>query len=325
MSLDNNLTNNNINIVVENNNNIILNKELIINFKKFEDQKISTKTMVAVSNIDLNLIKIVDYLPITDYIAPIKKRGRKKKEVKVELNKDIADGSIITILFEGRLRGVCLKKRKKKYFRNSFTIVMLVEGKLINFKVSGNGVYQITGCKSHIQAEKCILFFWDYIKNNPDFFTINNDIDTFPKFMFLECMQNIDFGVSFTIDRKKLAQFINKETNYRALLETSFGYTGVNIKIPIKDNILSLQIMEMSYQNDEWVKRTLTYGDYLDTLPKKEQAKKLKKQRYNTFLVFHSGKFIMSGICDAFMKDTYDQFTNTIKESYEKIMENVIE
>jgi hypothetical protein len=49
-----------------------------------------------------------------------------------------------------------------------------------------------------------------------------------------ELMTNIDFNVGFTINRENLDKYINSNTDYNSLLETSFGYTGVNIKIPMQ-------------------------------------------------------------------------------------------
>ena len=53
-------------------------------------------------------------------------------------------------------------------------------------------------------------------------------------------MRNIDFGLNFYVDREKLDEYFNTCTDYHSLLETSFGYTGVNIKIPISNVHLNL-------------------------------------------------------------------------------------
>ena len=66
-----------------------------------------------------------------------------------------------------------------------------------------------------------------------------------------------------------------------------------------------------------------TYQEYLDTLQPKERQLKLKAERYNTFLVFHSGKCIMSGLVSDFMRDTYDYFLNIIRKAYDSIEERL--
>jgi len=60
-------------------------------------------------------------------------------------------------------------------------------------------------------------------------------------------------------------------------------------------------------------------------LPQKEGLKKLNKQRYTTFLVFHSGKVIMSGMEETFMKDVYYDFLTIINDCYEIIREKLLE
>ena len=60
------------------------------------------------------------------------------------------EGSIITLKYQEECRGVDLnakknKKKKtltkKKFFRNALTVVMKVDNKLINFKISKNYYY----------------------------------------------------------------------------------------------------------------------------------------------------------------------------------------
>ena len=116
------------------------------NIIKFEDIPASTNTFVVMSNLIIDMNKMFEFLPITDYIIIPKKRGRKKKIQTVDPNKHIKEGSIITIKFGTHIKGVILKKKKKNknsdynYFRNSMTIIMFIEDKMINFKNSP-GVY----------------------------------------------------------------------------------------------------------------------------------------------------------------------------------------
>ena len=135
-------------------------------------------------------------------------------------------------------------------------------------------------------------------------------------------MRNIDFGLGFLVDREKLAMYMTTQTEFHSLLETSFGYTGVNIKIPVKEDISTLEVKKMTYDG-MWKEEIVFYSDYLALLPEKERMKKLKKQRYNTFLVFHSGKVIMSSINSKFSRDIYYYFLNIIRTCYDKIEERL--
>lgn len=326
-------------------------------FPVFDSIKVSTKTFIVMTNITLDIDKLFNYLPITEYVLVLKRRGRKKKNEPVDPNKDITSGSIITLEYQNKVRGVDLKKKKKKnndtkkrgnYFRNSVTVVMVMEDKKINYKVSRNGKFQMTGCKSDYHAEECVKWFWSYIKDSKGVYTFSNqpdehiitDSDTDGdsddedkkdesrslKAIFIPAMRNIDFSLNFLVNREKLDEYFNMCTNYHSLLETSFGYTGVNIKIPIEKPIQELMLKQIECVNNIWIEPTLVkYDDYLKMLPLKDMNKKLKKQRYNTFLVFHSGMVIMSGMEATFMKDVYYEFLRIIRDCYNVIEERLID
>ena len=67
--------------------------------------------------------------------------------------------------------------------------------KKINFKVSRNGKFQMTGCKKSIQAEECIKFFWFYIKDSDIYQLKMNEAN--PIAIFVPVMRNIDFSLNF--------------------------------------------------------------------------------------------------------------------------------
>jgi len=294
---------------------------------QFENISVSTKTFIVMTNLNIDIQKLFDFLPITEYVLVQKKRGRKKKVSTIDPNRNIPNGSIITIDLANKVRGILLKKKKKKegkstdYFRNSVTVVMIIDGKRINFKISRNGKFQMTGCKQDEHAENCIKYIWEYIKDEKDIYKL--DGENF-KAMFIPAMRNIDFNLGFTLDREKIDEYFNTNTDYHSLLETSIGYTGVNIKIPIKKPITELKIKSLTYKNKNWTTpKYVSYDTYLNTLKPKEREKKIQKERYNTFLVFHSGKVIMSSLCEDFARDTYYEFIDIIKKNYKKFQEKL--
>jgi TATA-box binding protein (TBP) (component of TFIID and TFIIIB) len=304
------------------------NNELI--FPEFNTIKVSTKTFIVMTNLHINIKSLFNYLPITDFVLIPKRRGRKKKCEIVDPNKDIISGSIITLEFENEdIRGVDLKKKKNlkskkrgSYFRNAVTVVMIIDNKKINFKISCNGHFQITGCKNTAHAATCVKYIWGYIENSTDIYTLkDNELIV----TFIPAMRNIDFNIGFNIDREKLDEYINTKTPYNSLLETSFGYTGVNIKFPIENDINTLQLKQIKFINNQWVDGfVVPFQYYLDTLKDKERAKKIKKERFNTFLVFHSGKAILSGINAEFQIKSYLSFLNIIIDCYSIIKEDII-
>lgn len=307
-------------------------EEKALIFKNFEDIPVSTKTFIIATNITINIEKLFDFLPITNYIIIPKKRGRKKKVVLSDPNKNIKSGSIITLELKNKIRGVSLKKKKKEssgtdYFRNSVTVVMINEGKKINFKISKNGKFQMTGCKNDKQAEDCVKFIWNSIKNDNDLYT-KKENEPFQA-LFIPAMRNIDFNLGFVVDREKLDDYINGNTEYNSLFETSIGYTGVNIKIPVISNLGSLKLKRLTFkgetkdekENDWTTTSYIPYQDYLSTLEMKEQRKKLGKERNTTFLVFQSGKTICSAMCEEFAKEAYNRFIDIIKQNINNFIE----
>jgi hypothetical protein len=296
-------------------------------FPEFDDIKVSTKTFIAKTNLIIDLKKLFEYLPITEYIVIPKKRGRKKKIEQVDPNKDILNGSIITMKYENQIKGVDLKekktqkKKKTKWFRNSFTVVIIIDNKPVNFKICQNGMFQLTGCKFDIHAEKCIKYIWDYIKDQKDMWTFSEK--THLEILFIPAMRNIDFSVGYLIDREKLSKYMSTKTSFYSLLETSFGYTGVNCKIGLSYDIKKMKIKKLIYTLDDtmWHESETIYDEYLSQIPEKERDKKINKDRYNTFLIFHSGRAIMSGLCRDFMVDAYYYFISIIKACRKEVEE----
>ena len=280
----------------------------------FQDIDISTKTIIAISNVELDIEKIFSKIPITQYIEVPKRRGRKKKEQDPDPNISLSIGSIITAKLSGMVKGVDLKQKKKtdsrrKYFRNSLTIVMKIDkNKLINFKLSKNGKFQITGAKNDDHAKLCIKYFWEIVRPHAELYQMSGAMFTVN---FLTVMTNIDFNVGFIVNRENLDKYMNQQTEHNSLLETSFGYTGVNIKFPSTPVPMKSLIPQISYSG-EWNDTMIPYETYFNQLSSKDQDKIMNKERYTTFLVFHSGNVIMSGLSKPFMEDIFNEFVKII-------------
>jgi hypothetical protein len=136
-------------------------------------------------------------------------------------------------------------------------------------------------------------------------------------------MTDIVFDIGFNINRQNLDRYMNRCTAFNSLLETSFGYTGVNIKIPFSLDPENTQITCLTWSDDQWIQSYITYTDYLHDIPVKEKEKQLVKKRRNTFLVFHSGRAIMSGMTPQYMKPIYNMFTDIMKGARKEIEETI--
>jgi TATA-box binding protein (TBP) (component of TFIID and TFIIIB) len=269
--------------------------------KLFKEINVSTKTMIGSSNLKIDLEKFFNYMPITDYTPTEKKRGRKRRIQVVTKKNNIPFGSIICLQRRKEIRGTSLKEKKEKqsFFLHSVSLVMFLDDdKIINTKVSSNGKFQVTGCKSDehfiqtitniynimIETEICIgekIFTF-----NPD--TLNTEENKL-SIIYNTVMQNMYFNVGFYISREKLDYFINNYTNYKSIYEGSI-LTSVNIKVESED--VNSDFNKFIYENQELTHDILPYEKYYDTLDAKEKKKK-KKKKYHTFLVFASGKIIM--------------------------------
>jgi len=299
-----------------------------LKFPQFDTLKVSTRTFTAMTNIDINISKLFDFLPVSDYIVIPKKRGRKRKGKVVDLNKDIKFGSIVTIKYFNQIRGVELKPKKKgtkKCFRNSVTIVAIFD-KAINFKVSKNGTFQITGCKNIEHAELCVKCIWEHVKNNQELYTLR--YGTSLEALVIPVMRNINFSLGFLVDREKLNIYLNTNEKFHCLLETSFGHTGVNIKIPLDKDISTMNISKITSDSNKsmissWKHEDSIFQEYLEYLKPKHRKAKLEDVKYNTFLVFQSGKVIMTGINEEYMRDVYEFFIEIMRECYDFIEERL--
>lgn len=303
------------------------------NYIKFNDVPISTQTIISVSNLKFNLNTMYQYLPITDYVIVKKKRGRKKKVEVANPNENIPPGSIISIQNKTNIRGSILKESKKEnktYFLNSITIVMVLEkGKLINSKISQNGKLQITGCKNMDQCVEMIQHLFRHIKEievqiGQSMFSLkygSKSTNRNPTFVFNVVMKNIDFKVNFNINREKLNQFMNENSDFCSLFESSVN-TGVNIKIKsnahYENSLDCVEILpDLSIE-----KSIVPFSVYTSYLDEKEKKKENKKDKYHTFLVFHSGSIIQSGsgpeMCDVYNK--FVDILNKHKTEFEEIL-----
>lgn len=304
----------------------------------FDEIEISTQTIIAKTNWKINTNELFMNLPVTPFEVIPKKRGRRPKDEVKPLPQLLNDGEIITLKLGDKLRGVDLKNKKKKndeeekkekkknenYFRNSLTIVMSCDNKLINFKVSKNGKFQFTGCKSDDHAHKSLNFIKDYISKIQDKKILTLPLNSKLEVYYMTVMSNINFSLGFCINKENLDDFVNKNTNYHSLLETTFGYTGVNIKFNLGklDNIPIIKTI-FNPENSEWEKTIITRKEYLDTLEEKEKYKENSKTKFCTFLCFQSGQCIMSSPHKSCMKDAYHEFIKMIDSCKNFIEEKI--
>lgn len=304
------------------NQNSTTNNTVVIDFPRFDDLKVSTKTYTALPNFNINLEKLFDLIPITEYKIVPKKRGRKKKGYVADTNTNVPSGSFISVKFSNRLRGVDLKNNNT-CMRNSMAMDIILD-KRINFKIYCNGTFQLTGCKTYNHVVDCVKKIWDVIKDSTDVYTIPNGEK--PEVIIVPAMRNIDFNLGFKVDREKMIQEKKNFSSFRCHLDVNCSYTGITLKIPFKNDIMTMETVVMTCENvseNSWTTKHDTYTNYIKKLPPKTQKEKIKKKRFNTFFIFYSGSTVMTGPCREFMRDDYNFFVTMMKENYECIVEKL--
>lgn len=176
-----------------------------------ENLRISTITSVLHISELLDLQKIYDQVPITNYIPFIEfgennpPRGFSKKLVTKKR-----------------------KNKQRKIFFNQETIHIVHEGKIVNVKLFNNGRIQITGLKN-IHHDKIIIHsFLDYLF---DIDVIDKEIEIVKNELVLI---NSDFSLGFEINRNKLHREIINSGVYSSFEPCI--YPGVNIKYYVNTN-----------------------------------------------------------------------------------------
>ena len=286
------------------------------NRKEFKNIPISTRTIIVTTHVEMNIENLFNNLPITPYHVELKKRGRKKKkEIINHIENNVGNGSIISLKYQDNIRGVELKKKKRstKFFRNAVTVIMYIDGKLINLKISTNGKMQVTGCKEIENCKKSMKHLFNIILENPEIYTRSKLEDNI-HIIFNNVMTNKDFFIGFFINRENLDQIINSSTEHNSILETSFGYTGVNLKMNLsKNRERSFDCIKIDTKTKDIIDYNMSYTEYLKMLNEKEIEKENKK-KYITFLIFQSGNIIMSGINEILMERYYNIFFDIIEQ-----------
>lgn len=294
----------------------------------FEQVGVSTTTVIVPTNLSFQLQWLYDQCTV----IPRALTCRSTREMnKILESTPVKVGSLTLVQYKDQLKGFKPKKQRSRYFRNALSLVMYV-GKLVTIKIPSQGKIQITGCTSEEHTRACIDSIWNMVSSHeqgPNTYTLINEknpvLGDSRHFVYIidVVMTNKVFKLGFLVNRQNLDQYINLQTEYTSLLETSFGYTGVNIKAPFKvdpcDSIFKRVVYDVDTQ--KWNIDALTYSDYTSMQPTRHRNKSYR----NTFLVFQSGTAIMSGMTLEYMKNAYDHFMTIIKDCKPFIEELIIE
>lgn len=294
-----------------------------------------TRTVVVITNWTLNIKRIFDNLPIVDYVVIPKKRGRKSSVLPPDPNQDIPPGSIVSAKYDEQIKGALIKKKKKgksdaNCMKNSLSMYIKLEEKLINLKIYDNGKFQLTGCKKVSHAEKSVMYMFSIIRRISQLHDDIYDIrptptgELYPVAVFKIVMINIKYSIGFEIDREQLDQLMNSNgSEFISHYEPVVGYSGVNIKYsstnPHEDMLTTIK-----WKGGRIVKTKVSYANYyLGLLSEKDRKKQLRKKHEHTHMAFQSGEVLQSGPRYDEMKESYYKFVNFIHDNKKLVEESL--
>lgn len=294
--------------------------------KDIYENKVSTQTLILTMNLNLEIEKIYESVEF-DRLEKDNEGGRYLVgEGGADSRIDGSGFQLMAFYYKNGSKKheefIERKKKKQTCFRNALNIVFENKDiqRRINIKASRTGRLQVTGCQDYRQVIDCIVFLIKKVVMNPDtpgLYGWKEGEDRKPNEITIyvqTVMTNIDFNIGFPIDRVLLHDLLNKETSYLSLMETSFGYTGINIKIPVEYDFKKMKIPLIMIDVDDDYKMTETKVTIPAQLHHICYGHQVIKKKFNTFLVFHSGTIIMSGMMLETMMAHYEQFMSFLSK-----------
>lgn len=310
----------------------------------FEAIPVSTQTIIGTTNLKLDVVALYNALELEQYVFTPRRRGRRPKDMSLSdmQPRILHDGAIITAKYGPEMRGAAPngtthgspslaegtpssspsidgEHEPVKYFRNALTVVMFSHSKLVNFKISRNGKLQFTGAKSVDYAVTCVKHLWTQLlrlneaakaNSKPNIIT---DFTTDPGTLtctFETVMTNMDFKIGFEIDRNKLNEVVASVDGYHSFTETTFGYSGLNLKMPcLLEQSVDVPVLTIDSEGNSTI-TTRAQG-----IPASSNG----RTRHTTFLVFRSGSVIVSGTNPDTIRPCFQKFADFVRANRARI------
>jgi hypothetical protein len=283
--------------------------------EKFDAFKVSTMTVIVPTNVKYNLSALFETYPVlsTNFPETIKNNNGIAKSLH---NQGVPFGAVTLIEYQHRRRGFKLKPNKI-CFRNNLCLVMYV-GKMITIKIPIQGKIHMTGCVDDSHHMQCMQYLWEFTRKHPHIYEFTGTPVIRPRMMvtFHVVMTNIVFNVGFFVNRRRLDQYINSYTTLNSMFNPTFEYTGVNIKSAIEVDYTDCYVESLTGDLDgQWLSANIPLNVYREALPAREKRREDLRKYKNTFLVFHSGKAIMTGTSRKHMREGYIEFMTILHEA----------
>lgn len=315
-----------------------------MDFQPFDDLPVNLMTIIAVTNMQIDITSLFHQISITDYTPPVKRRGRRRKNdpPPTEPSLDLPDGSIVGMILRTNetteKRGVLLDSGKKKQsgFKHSLTVRIVVENRFMCARVPRTGKLHICGAKSTEEAQKLFAFLVQHICACPEpVYTIKTmpceSLNVPGKIcgMIVVVMRNCNTKLGFSVIRDLLRDAFTdpNEVWIPRPPNPEKDYPGVSIQrhVPYCGD-MPIPVVTVDPNTTETVETTtVTYDQYIATQTPKNQAKE-REGRYVTFLVFADGSMIVTGLHVDYIRDYYNEFMQRVcVDLYDQIAESVVQ
>lgn len=230
-----------------------------------------------------------------------------KRALRVYIDKNPpAIGTIIATGFQDRYKGTHFAGNNE-YIQPTMRMIIYV-GKLVTIKISEAGKLHILGCREKVHYTRVAETLFRILRKS-------TGTPFSATFSFITFMCGVVCRMNFKMDLEKVDQYVNACTPYYSLLERTVGNTGANVHIPFTISMDGFTVENVTI-SETYTPRyhTEQMGAYLDTIPPNEKRDILRKARHNTFIVFHSGSVIMSGMNKPEMRRAFVSFVTLMSD-----------
>ncbi|AHA46072.1 hypothetical protein ISTM_174 [Insectomime virus] len=286
---------------------------------KFSDCQVSTKTVMAYTNVTFNLRNVFDGLPVVE-IPESEYKVRKKTGIPNIKTVKAPEGSIVSLRHGNEFRGIVTNpkaaenKTTKKYFLNQVTCIISIEGKNLHIMIF-RGNFKIPGCRTEEQVKKAVDILWNYIASIDESFELKEG-ETRPRFFLETVMTNVDFTFGFTIDRQVLNTVMNSEKYEDKVRISRFEpTTDTQVNIRIRSSLPK----DFAYEVMCFREGTKKWRYSIEHETENKYTKRRKPKKHTTFMVFSSSKTIVSGKHKESMEAAFDTFYQIIMENRDVI------
>jgi len=276
-----------------------------------------TVTYVAAFNWSIDYISLFQHIRIPK-LAKDPLQGVKKNNVKLNL----PIGTVLRVKYKDVYKNVHVRgygiTEGEGAFRNSATVVMYI-GKIVVLKVPSSGKIHIAGCRTERQVYQAIHAIWNHIQHirkvHPDI--VKMAVGEMPKVIFSPVMNNISINMGFSINKKKVHEFLYKDTEF-LVIPNDRKYAGVAAKLEV-EGYKELPLVKHRFLDGKWYASNTNWTEYLSMLKPKDRIKEEKAERYHTFLIFFSGRVIQTGPRYELMEDVFKYFVSSINGNRPRI------